>query len=417
MTVITKMPNPMDPKKPFTFAKGRIKIISIKAHTPGAKDTDENGLKVVWIRQAGQPDKKVESTHKASVLLQEVDDNNALVPDGKEEWINLGDQKLHPNHTDKLQIKEGDVFVTLLQGMIVTIPLKISTSADGREFVNGSKAKMTILDRSNVVQPGTAAQHNKPATTSAGGLTKVFGEISAIDGLVATVKTETGDKEVTLTKEQVDEIKVGGRLAAMVDGAGVAKSGFKAYGQAIKSGTGHKKDDTGVKAGNAINVVALMQGYADIDSTAAFSAAALVLGQVDIIRDKLAKEFTSLDAYTVGVTLGLAAKLVAPRFPVTRAGDEEVGVQIEQMFRDMIAFEATIRDASTPATPAPAAAPAKTTKAKAQAQTTPAPANDLPPVTAYVGPQGSWQAGMDFDDDIPFAPVGLQYPWLVQAMG
>lgn len=393
MTVIIKKPNPMDPKKPFTFAKGRIKFISIKPHTPGAKDTDENGLKVVWIRQAGQPDKKVESTHKASVLLQEVDDNNALVPDGKEEWINLGDQKLHPNHADKLQIKEGDVFVTLLQGMIVTIPLKISTSADGREFINGSKAKMTILDRSNVVQPGAAAQHNKPATTSAGGLTKVFGEVSAIDGLVATVKTDTGDKEVTLTKEQVDEIKVGGRLAAMINGEGVATSGFKAYGQAIKSGSGHKKDDTGVKAGNAINVVALMQGYADIDSAAAFTAAKLVLDQVDILRDKLGKEFTALDAYTVGVTLGLAAKLVAPRFPVTRAGDEEVGVQIEQMFRDMIAFEATIRDANAPATPAPAAAatsaPAKTTKAKAS---TPPPA-DVPPIDAYT---------QDFDDDIPF---------------
>lgn len=392
MPVINSMPNPMDPKKPINFAKGRIKFISIKPHVAGAKDVDENGLKTTWIRVKGQQDKKVESTHKASLLLQEVDDNNVVIPDS-EEWIGLGDQKLHPNHADKLQIKEGDEFVTLLQGMVVTIPLKIDVKGD-KTFVNGNKSKMVIVDRENAVALAPKGASSAPAAS--GGLTKVFGTIVAISGNEVQVETsDDGIKTVILTGEQVSQIVEGGRLSAMVDNSGTAKSGFKPYGIAVRN-AGAKKDDTGAKAGNALNIVALMQGYPDVDDEALFVTAEAIYLALEPVRERLGKEFTSLDAYTLGVTLGLAAKLVAPRFNANSGDLNAFTTATEEMFRGMVTFEDKLRPKQPEAKPeAPAKAPAAkaATKPAKAAVAASAPVMENPPVQDYA---------MDFDDDIPF---------------
>lgn len=58
-------------------------------------------MKVSYIKVAGQPDKKIESTHKASLLIKE----KGASADDKGVWVSLGEVKLHPEHeTCKLKM-------------------------------------------------------------------------------------------------------------------------------------------------------------------------------------------------------------------------------------------------------------------------------------------------------------------------
>lgn len=101
-------------------------------------------MKVSYIKVAGQPDKKIESTHKASLLIKE----KGASADDKGVWVGLGEVKLHPEH-ENLQVKVGDDWVTIEKGVEVTLDVKVSQSGD-RTFYNSSKGKITVLSTDGV---------------------------------------------------------------------------------------------------------------------------------------------------------------------------------------------------------------------------------------------------------------------------
>lgn len=101
-------------------------------------------LKVTWIRVQGQPDKKVESTHKASVLLKE----KGASADDKGVWIGLGDVKLHPQH-ENLQVKVGDEWITIEKGVEVTMDVKLN-EWNGKTYYQSSKGKINVLSTEGV---------------------------------------------------------------------------------------------------------------------------------------------------------------------------------------------------------------------------------------------------------------------------
>lgn len=199
-------------------------------------------------------------THKQALRIKSGDD---------EVWIGLGDTEIkNLKYENQFQIKEDDKYVDLKPGMKVRIPgIDIRTyEKDGKAQVSYSakRNKIRITDKSGAREdsPQTnagASQTSSGASNAQGGkTTKVFGEILSTEGLHVLVKTEQGTEvDITLTKEQFDQIQVGGRLAGQIDGAGNIVSGFKPYGpkgtaSRSTSGSG-KRDNSGVETGHALN--------------------------------------------------------------------------------------------------------------------------------------------------------------------
>lgn len=263
MSVVNEFKDPMSGKVNH-FAKGAIKFVSIKP----VRGADADGVKRTHIAaKNGQPAKVIEATHTISVLMVPVDENNNVVDANADgEWVSMGEKKLHANHTDKVQVKFDSGYKDILPGMVVSFPLKVSTGKDGKTYYNGtlSGKLFNILDESKATQPaartqGTGSSQNASGASSAssGKTTKVFGEITAVSGLEATVKTDNGPVVVKLTDEQRGQIQVGGRLAGQRGQDGTIASGFKAYGPAgqggSQGGTGKGKDMSGMETGHAIN--------------------------------------------------------------------------------------------------------------------------------------------------------------------
>lgn len=376
MSVVNQMANPMNPAQPFNFARGRIKFISIKPHKAGGKDVNEDGVKVSWIRVKGQPDKKVESTHVASVLMQETDDKNQLVEGGEEVWIGLGDQKLHPSHADKLQIKVGETWKQIQAGMVVTIPLKISQVGD-KTYINGNKAKMAILDESGVQEAQSAPAGGAARPTVSGN--KVYGEVTAIVDGVATVADKAGEKKVILGDNSVE---VGHRMTAFIDAEGNITSGFKTY---LPTQQRAAKDDLPVRLGNAVTIVHAM--FPDKEVEVQGVEVTQILSVMDQLRNKLTVEFSDMDAYALGARLGQSGIVAAP---FGRKSPEDFATKTEATFRMICALETSIRAEKAGAP----AEPVKETKPKVKSTPKSAP---VPPVV-----EPEYDSPMDFDDDIPF---------------
>lgn len=314
MSVINQYKDPMSGKVNH-FAKGSIKFISIKPVKEGPNVV--NGVKTTWIKVPGQADKKVESTHVISLLLQEVDDNNNIVdPSSQGEWISVGEKKLHPNHTDKVQINKDGSYVDILPGMVVSMPLKISVKGD-RQFVNASLSGKTfnILDsskavanapRQNNTNNSPQASQNAPQQqqTSGDKTTKVYGDVSAVEGFIASVTTSSGEVGVILSEEQAKEVIVGGRLAGYINGEGHMVSGFKVY---PPKGTGSKKDTSGTETGHAINGALILRrnGLASIDVV----EVAKVVHDITLAIKAKAKGnalYSDMDDYNLGSMVGHA---------------------------------------------------------------------------------------------------------------
>lgn len=101
-------------------------------------------LKVSYIKVAGQPDKKIESTHKASILLKE----KGAGKDDAGVWIGLGDVKLHPEH-ENLQVKKDDEWVTIERGVEVTLDVKLN-EWNGKTYYQSSKGKIFVVSTEGV---------------------------------------------------------------------------------------------------------------------------------------------------------------------------------------------------------------------------------------------------------------------------
>lgn len=125
-------------KKEAFWAEGVVEYVKLDKF-------DE--LKVSYIKVAGQPDKKIESTHKASILLKE----KGAGKDDAGVWIGLGDVKLHPEH-ENLQVKQDDNWITIERGVEVTMDVKLN-EWQGKTYYQSSKGKIFVVSTEGVQAP------------------------------------------------------------------------------------------------------------------------------------------------------------------------------------------------------------------------------------------------------------------------
>lgn len=123
-------------------------------------------LKVSYIKVAGQPDKKIESTHKASVLLKE----KGAGKDDAGVWIGLGDVKLHPEH-ENLQVKKDDEWVTIERGVEVTMDVKLN-EWQGKTYYQSSKGKIFVVSTEGVQAVSAKAAKGSESAPAKGGYKK-----------------------------------------------------------------------------------------------------------------------------------------------------------------------------------------------------------------------------------------------------
>lgn len=254
--VITEVINPLD-NSTVSLAVGTIERINIK------RINEDGSPKVTPINKGPSKGKSIVATHRASLLVKNGED---------QVWISFGTHEVkNMKYESQYQVKEGEVWVDLKPGMAIRVPVQIRkwTDNDGNErsAPEGKKSKIVITDKSGArdaapANSAGASQQSSAASNGSGGkTTKVYGEILSVEGLHALVKDEQGNEvNCVLTKEQFDQIQVGGRLAGQRGEDGNIVSGFRAYGPkgsapaggGSRSGGG-KKDNSGMETGHALN--------------------------------------------------------------------------------------------------------------------------------------------------------------------
>lgn len=301
-------------KKEVFFAEGVVEFVKLDKFPE---------MKTSYIKVAGQPDKKIESTHKASILLKE----KGASREDAGQWIGLGEVKLHPEH-ENLQVKAavGDAperWVTIERGVEVALDLKVS-EWQGKTYYNSSKGKISVLSVDGVQQ---APASNKPAGN----------------------------------------------------------------GQAAGKGT-WKKDNSGMEAGHAVNGALYLQRNG-VSGSAVDLAKLVHEATVQMKTEVALQRGVDVSDYDTGASVGHAvlnacrdakgevtvASLIEAAKPILAVSDEVLAV---------------IKGANS--------------EAKAPAKTEAKPKADKPASTPK-DPEPTPSAAMDFDDDVPFAPVGLQY--------
>jgi hypothetical protein len=301
MGVITQE---MNRKKQLeTVAEGLVKFIKL--------DKFQEPKVTTW------QGKKIESTHRASVLLEK---------DGESVWISLGEFK---SNRDNITFKVGEEWKELKQGQTVIIDIKKVGEWNGKPTYQSSKSSITILEEAPENASGEATSNSKPqsnATTqgsnkeaqtgsnsakttngSSGSAKtfKVYGTIKSIEEGVAVVVGEDSKEVQVVLGEHGSEVSVGGRLTAQVDGEGNIKSGFKSY-SLPKS---NQKDDLPIRLGNAVTIANhFTDSYLDV-----VSIAKQVIGKVDELRAKMKAKYSSMDDYGLGSRCGQVAIIAAEK--------------------------------------------------------------------------------------------------------
>lgn len=252
--VITEVINPLD-NSTVSLAVGTIERINIK------RINEDGSPKVTPINKGPNKGKSIVATHRASLLVKNGED---------QVWISFGTHEVkNMTYENRYQIKEGEVWVDLKPGMAIRVPVQIRkwTDSDGNErsAPEGKKSKIVITDKSGARDAapagnaGASQQTSAASNTSGGKTTKVYGEILSLSDTGAVVKDENGNEvSVVLSKDQIGQVQVGGRLAGQRGEDGTL-SGFKAYGpKGSGSATGgskggFKKDNSGMETGHALN--------------------------------------------------------------------------------------------------------------------------------------------------------------------
>ena len=238
------------------IATGTIERINIK------RINTDGSPKVTNITKGPNAGKSISATHRASILLKNGEN---------QEWVSFGTHEVkNLKYENQYQVKVDEKWTDLKEGMVIRVPVQIRkwTDAEGKERsgAEGKKSKIKITDASGARDPkpagnaGGSQTSSAASNTSGGKTTKVYGEIISVDGLHALVKDEQGaEVNVVLTKEQFDQIQVGGRLAGQRNEEGNIVASFKAYGPkgsapagGSRSGGG-KKDNSGMETGHALN--------------------------------------------------------------------------------------------------------------------------------------------------------------------
>lgn len=252
--VITEVINPLD-NSTVSLAVGTIERINIK------RINEDGSPKVTPINKGPNKGKSIVATHRASLLVKNGED---------QVWISFGTHEVkNMKYESQYQVKEGEVWVDLKPGMAIRVPVQIRkwTDNDGNErsAPEGKKSKIVITDKSGARDAapagnaGASQQSSAASSTSGGKTTKVYGEILSLSDTGAVVKDENGNEvSVVLSKDQIGQVQVGGRLAGQRGEDGTL-SGFKAYGpKGSGSATGgskggFKKDNSGMETGHALN--------------------------------------------------------------------------------------------------------------------------------------------------------------------
>ena len=347
--------------------------------------------------------KKIESTHRASVLLEK---------DGESVWISLGEFK---SNRDNITFKVGEEWKELKQGQTVIIDIKKVGEWNGKPTYQSSKSSITILEEAPENASGEATSSSKPqsnATTqgsnkeaqtgsnsakTTGGSAKtfkVYGTIKSIEEGVAVVVGEDSKEVQVILGEHSSEVSVGGRLTAQVDGEGNIKSGFKSYG----SPKSNQKDDLPIRLGNAVTIANhFTDSYLDV-----VSIAKQVIGKVDELRAKMKAKYSSMDDYGLGSRCGQVAIIAAEK---TKDINSFIKVA-EDLFIEICEAEQELREGKIVVE--------QKQETKQEVQKPIIMIDNFSSVVDIPEPE-------DFDEfdefeDIPFAPIGLQYRELLYAM-
>lgn len=306
---------------------------------------------------------KFGNTHNATLMIDGVYINfiSMKVKEGREPQL----QKVSgvaPNLTWE-DINEGDT---------VRVVVKVGEYNGNPQYSAGT-SKITILEKGAGApsKPAANTSVQKPAATGAN--KKVYGEIKDIVNGVAIVEDEKiGDARVILANHE-SEVKVGGRLTAVIDAKSVIVSGFKFYPAKAA------KDDLGIKVGNSFSV-ALEAGFVTASKDIVETLPELV-AKIDAGRDAVSKANPSMDAYALGARFGQSV-VSAARLARKGTGIDKILEEAVVIFNALNEVENTVRVAGDAAK----LEPTKTVTEAAE------PASDTP-----------FDGGQDFDDsDIPF---------------
>lgn len=421
MSVVQEFKNPMNPRETVLMAHGIIKRVSIK---PIKGADPETGIKTtVW------QGKKIESSHTISLLVAEVDENDKLLQGGEEMWVSMGDKLLKPGHQDSVSIKINDKWETVVPGWIVNIPLK-SNEYNGKTYYKGSLAKIVVLGAGEVPASAPKAQQKgqqqpkqgqgkqpqgnqqKPAQKGANDVLRIYGTITAIDGKSVTVDDQKIGVGVMVVNNpnQLKELVVGGRVAAVCDKMGNVLSGFKAY-PPLENKTPRKStyDPIGVETGHSINALQIIldRGFKVDDPLG-------VAKTLHVVTIELKKEYAQATNRTeeeVGASVGNAVLNACRRIDKkTKVDDFAAAITTEakniltnlaEPLYNWIKNGAGSTDHQEPQ----AAKQEPVLEQKPEPQPDPQQNTiDAPPTEEDEPNPAEW----DFED-VPFAPIGLQY--------
>lgn len=407
--VITEVINPLD-NSTVSLAVGTIERINIK------RINEDGSPKVTNITKGPNKGKSIVATHRASLLVKNGED---------QVWISFGTHEVkNPKYENQYQVKEGDVWIDLKPGMAIRVPVQMRKWTDDkgqeRSAPEGKKSKIVITDKSGARDATPAGNAGSSQTSSAasnasgGKTTKVFGEILSLSDTGAVVKDEKGTEvTVGLTKEQIDQVQVGGRLAGQIDGSNTLVSGFKAYGPkgsapAGGNRTGGKKDMAGVETGHALNG-ALYLRRSGLTTPPVLEVAKVVHDVTKALKEAAAKDPANkgMSDYDLGSMVGHAVLNATRDIPV---GDNDSPVEISDKITGYVndLIGTVVRDLSAYVKGGNLAAAAESTpdpklEPKAEPQQTAPAVNDN-------GHLDMSPPDIDFDEDIPFAPICLMYP-------
>ena len=155
-----------------------------------------------------------------------------------------------------------------------------------------------------------------------------------------------------------------------------------------------------IRLGNALTVAQnFTKTYIDVVAIASKQ----VLPEVDKLRDKLAKQYTQLDDYALGARVGQCV-VIAAQFTKDINSYIEVA---EQLFHEMCRSEEELKNVSSEVQDK------KENKVKTEKAVSKVKEAKPEPV---VKSTDNDEQELSWDLDIPFAPIGLQYPQLLWCM-
>ena len=178
---------------------------------------------------------------------------------------------------------------------------------------------------------------------------------------------------------------------------------FKIVQQEIPKEVEKAKSDKSlpIRLGNALTVA---QNFTKTYTDVVAIASKQVLPEVDKLRDKLAKQYTQLDDYALGARVGQCV-VIAAQFTKDINSYIEVA---EQLFREMCQSEEELKNTNSNIQENKKESKVKAEKVVSKVEET----KPEPVMDDVVDPASE----LDWDNDIPFAPVGLQYPQILNCM-